>query len=252
MKRQILYLVVGVFFLQGCAMYPAGNIPKSGEITELTRDNGMFRPKCLIKNDVSAGNAQMAEWLRPVQQNAYADVLQESGLFESCVGEAGIGDVDVTIRATSSYVQDLDGAILTGLSLMTIPFATEHRFTLAFDVSDRSGKMKQYRFKETVVERFGLLLIFALPTVDGAGASYDEAFTAMYRNAMRAVLVKMRKDGFFSMAERAKAAEKDAVAETLKKTVAARRKELEDLKKAGIIDEAEFAAEVKKLEGAGK
>ena len=31
-----------------------------------------------------------------------------------------------------------------------------------------------------------------------------------------------------------------------------KRKELENLKKAGIIDEAEFAAEVKKLEGAGK
>ena len=32
----------------------------------------------------------------------------------------------------------------------------------------------------------------------------------------------------------------------------ARRKDLEDLKKAGIIDEAEYAAEMKKLEGAGK
>ena len=31
-----------------------------------------------------------------------------------------------------------------------------------------------------------------------------------------------------------------------------KRKELEDLKKAGIIDEAEYAAEVKKLEGTGK
>lgn len=252
MKRQILRLLGGILFLQGCAMYPVGNIPNVGEISESAQGGGVFRPRCLIKNEVSAGNAQMAEWLRPVQQNAYADVMQESGLFEPCIGEAGLGDVDVTIRATCSYVQDLGGAILTGLSLMTIPFATEHRFTLAFDVSDRSGKMKQYRFKETVVERFGLLLIFALSTVDGAGASYDEAFTVMYSNAMRAVLVKMRQDGFFSTAKREKAAEMDAVAETLKKTVAARRKELEDLKKAGIIDETEYAAEVKKLEGTEK
>ena len=63
----------------------------------------------------------------------------------------------------------------------------------------------------------------------------------------------MQRDGFFSAEGRDKAAAAKAdVVEAAKKTVAARRKELENLKKAGIIDEAEFAAEMKKLEGAGK
>lgn len=243
-------LSVMLLLLSGCAMYPAGNIPRVEEFVKTGNVNCAFKPKCLIKGDVNSANVQAAEWIRPFQKNAYEEVLNESGLFKSYAEVSKLEEADVTINASCNYVQDLTGAFLTGFSIMTIPFAAEHRFTLAFDVSDRFGRVKQYRFKETVVEREGLLLLFALPFIEGVGASYDEAFTAMFRDVMRAVLVKMCQDGFFSTTEEGADAEAgNGVAEVLKKNVAARRKELEDLKKAGIIDEVDFATETKKLEG---
>ena len=92
-----------------------------------------------------------------------------------------------------------------------------------------------------------------LPLALSCETSEAPVILEMQRNVVLQCLEKMQQDGFFSSEGRDKAAAAKAdVVEAAKKTVAARRKELEDLKKAGIIDEAEFAAEVKKLEGTGK
>lgn len=118
-------------------------------------------------------------------------------------------------------------------------------------VTDGRGRESAYVFNEDVGEWGGILLLFV--KLFKEETSHEEVFVAMNRKVMSNLFVKMQQDGFFSSEGRDKAAaEKTGVVEVVKKTVAARCKELEDLKKTGIITEAEFASEVKKLEGAWK
>ena len=87
--------------------------------------------------------------------------------------------------------------------------------------------------------------------MEALGAGVAAELAAMEKDGRIKIGAKVEGDDVLSQPV-ASEEERARTLEIAKKTVVARRKELEDLKKAGIIDEAEFAAEMKKLEGAGK
>ena len=189
------------------------------------------------------------------QQGTVVRSLSGSGLFRSCTLHVqGDDATDIRLNSTCTFTwSEFGGEIPLGaLSLFLYPARMhEYRFDFSFTVRRSDGLLRQYEFSESVIDRVGIFLLAVAPFL--SEGSYAESFEAVNRLAVSHLLSCMQRDGFFSAEgrDRAVAAKVDA-AEVLKKTVAARRKELEDLKKAGIITEAEFAAEVKKLEGAGK
>ena len=259
-KLSCVPFVAALALLSGCIVYQMDKTPPCDGLSDAAKAECKFKPKCLLKCEMNVhsgvvfGGNIRKDTAIAMQKDIMVEAVQESGLFASCLeGEAVLSsENDLSVVAKCEYDEDISGAFLTGLTLMAGPFACEYFFNFVFTVRDGRQETRQYRFMETVVERVGIPLLFIAPFTD-CSSSHEETFIAMHRKVMNNLFVKMQQDGFFSAEGRDKAAAAKAdAAEVLKKNAAARRKELEDLKKAGIIDEAEYAAEVKKLEGAGK
>ena len=272
MKRPFyVAFAAALALLSGCVVYQQDKTPPSDGIDKTQMSAGAYKPRCILscKMDVQEimwkGKSipvQYGEFQPDVLKSCYRsdmlDAMRGSECFSSCLIDVPLDQTDdsLVIKATCRFSKVESniplGALLIDLTLTTFPvLIREYFFDFQFDVVGLDGVLRQYQFKESLRERFGLLVLLTSPFFENC--SHDEALTAMNRKVVNNLLVKMQKDGFFSAEGRDKAAvaKADAV-ETLKKNAAARRKELEDLKKAGIIDEAEYAAEVKKLEGEGK
>ena len=259
-------LAAALALLSGCIVYQMDKTPPCDGLSDAAKAKCKFKPKCLLNcefatevhkdmfgREMPVYDMKMKTDMSVLQKDLLFEFLNESGLFESCRVDASNQDAGMVIDLKCSYAKATLGEQVLSLFTLGIYPARwyAYDFSFAFEVSDAQGRSRQYRMKETLVERQGPTLIFVLPFA--GDASHDGALTAMYRKIVNHLLVKMQQDGFFSAEGRDKAAAAKAdAAEVLKKNAAARRKELEDLKKAGIINEVEFAAEVKKLEGAGK
>ena len=264
MKKPFFVVFAAVLaLLSGCIAYQMDKTPPCDGLSDAARAECKFKPKCrLVLRQIEArseyklfGNMDMMSLSGALKGDMIA-AMQDSGLFSHCSTADGASTDDavkVTVECTytNGEVTGLN-AFLAVFSLGIYPAAHwNYNFNFKITVSNPVCDVHEYWFQETIQERGGLSMIFAMPFV--SNASREDLFSAMNRKITNNLLVKMQKDGFFSAEGRDKAAAAKAdVVEAAKKTVAARRKELEDLMKAGIIDEAEFAAEVKKLEGAGK
>ena len=244
--------------VSGCLVYQDGNLPKCDEV--MTLGNAVRKPDCCIRCALSGENQYVMDHCKDVaavemMKEAVFSAADESGLFGVCRvhdQDASVTDgilLDVKCVHAPETMWD---APLVVFTLGIYPARQEGcRFLFTIDVRDGTGRMRQYRFQETLKSRLGVLTLLAMPFA--GDTSFQGVYGDMNRKVMSHLFLRMQKDGFFSDEGRDKAvAAKADAAEVLKKNAAARRKELEDLKKAGIIDEAEFAAEVKKLEGAGK
>ena len=265
--------VVAMALLSGCIVYQMDKTPPCDGLSDAARAECKFKPKCLLIFEttkyrvpvngfgVEFPNAHVyggwsASTIATQQKTAIFDALNELGVFSFCREDDARplsgGDVRIKVTGAYDYAGDTLGFLGTFLTFGLAPGTyLNHEFSFAVLAVNGQGLEREYRFKETIKERGGLLGVFAMPSLAHGGA-YEPVFVDMHHKIMNHALVKMQQDGFFSAEARDKAVAKANVVETVKKTVAARRKELEDLKKAGIIDEAEYAAEVKKLEGAGK
>ena len=254
--------------LSGCIVYQMDKTPPCDGLSDAAKAECKFKPKCCFAYESKAKTQygplgreiylygmKLKDAVEEAQKNYVLTGLSESGLFSS-VAEKDFdfgGNDTISVRLTSNLVHtEYGGAgVLMLFTLFLCPVETaNYECSFVFDVTNAFGENSQYRFQETIGYKVGFLNVFGL--LADASASYDDVFAAMHRKIVNNLFVKMQKDGFFSAEARDKAAAKADVVEVAKKTVAARRKELEDLKNAGIIDEMEFAAEVKKLEGAGK
>ena len=269
--RKALPFAAALVLLSGCIVYRMDKTPPCDGLSDAARAECKFKPKCLLKCDMKVQTIKnpvhgdepihyggtKGSLLIEQQKDAFAEAIQGCALFAECrrvesLAVSGVDVVGIEIMTDFSYDLDFLTEALTIFTLSLFPGnLIDYYFKFEINVTDGWGLQRQYRFKETIKERFGLLCLFAMPSLEYNGSHVD-VFAAMNRKVMNNLFVKMQQDGFFSAEARDKAAAKAKVVETVKKTVAGRRKELEDLKKAGIIDEAEYAAEVKKLEGAGK
>ena len=238
--------------LSGCVVYQMDKTPPCDGLSDAVRAECKFKPKCHLRCEMNVhsrvvfGGNMRKDTAIAMQKDVMVEAVQESGLFASCLeGEAiSPSEGGLTVVAKCEYDEDLSGAFLTGLTLMTGPFACEYFFNFVFTVRDGRQEVRQYRFMETVVERVGWPLLFIAPFT-GCSSSHEETFFAMHRKVMNNLFLRMQRDGFFSSEGRDEvAAAKADVVETAKKTVAARRKELEDLKKAGVITEDEYRKEI--------
>ena len=244
--------------LSGCIIYQMDKTPPCDGLSDAARVECKFKPKCLLKcefatevhkdmfgREMPVYDMKMKADMSVLQKDLLFEFLNESGLFESCRVDASNQDAGIVIDLKCSYAKAALGEQVLSLFTLGIYPARwyAYDFSFAFEVSDAQGRSRQYRMKETLVERQGPTLIFVLPFA--GDASHDGALTAMYRKIVNQLLVKMQQDAFFSAEGRDKAAAVKAdVVEAAKKTVAARRKELEDLKTAGVITADEYRKEI--------
>ena len=260
---------VALALLSGCVFCQQDKTPPCVGLSDAAKTESVFRPKCLLSfgpmeyekrvNGFGDELATYGNWkagtVAERQRSAIFDALNESGLFAFCREDdaRALSEEDVRIKVTCNYdYSEGFSGVLAIFSLGLVPGTfLSHEFSFAVLAVNGQGLEREYRFKETIDEKGGTLGILVMWSL-GCGSAQEPVFVDMHRKIMNHALVKMQQDGFFSAEARDKAAAKAKVVETVKKTVAGRRKELEDLKKAGIIDEAEYAAEMKKLEGAGK
>ena len=273
--RKPFYIVfaAALALLSGCIVYQMDKTPPCDGLSDAAKAECKFKPKCLLSCEakyempVNAYGTEMPNahvyggWTVSViatkHREEVFDAVNASGLFAFCREDdsraLADGCVRIKVVCGCDYVHDTLGFLGTFFTFGLAPGThLNHEFTFVIHAVNGKGFEREYRFKETIRNRGGLLCLFAMPFLEHGGAQ-EPVFADMHRKIMNNLFVKMQQDGFFSAEgrDKAAAAKADAV-ETLKKNAAARRKELEDLKKAGIIDEAEYAAEVKKLEGAGK
>lgn len=251
--------------LSGCIVYQMDKTPPCDGLSDAARAECKFKPKCLLKCEpieadkayVYGKEAELYGRLKKdatdqTQKSELFAAIQDSELFSSVMEDDGrelLGhDVRIQIRRTVNKELAGPACLFTIFTIGLCPsILDEYHFGIRVAVTDGRGKESAYVFNEDVGEWGGILLLFVKPFKEGS--SHEEVFAAMHRKIMNNLFVRMQRDGFFSSEGRDKAAAaKTDVVEAAKKTVAARRKELEDLKKAGIIDEVEFAAEMKKLE----
>ena len=262
--------------LSGCIVYQMDKTPPCDGLSDAARAECKFRPKCLLSCETKAQIPRHPVWGKEMpnhsvygswtasslverQREVVSTLIEESDLFAECQDDAGRmpkGDevlIQVNCEYEYNHTEDARGQMAVTFSLGLYPgVCFEGTFRYVIAVTSGLGLTCKYRFAEIIRDRRGLLCACAL--VAGCeSSSYEDTFVALNRKVMNNLFAKMQQDGFFSAEglDKAAAAKADVV-EAAKKTVAARRKELEDLKKAGIIDETEYAAEVKKLEGAGK
>ena len=251
-------MAVCLISVSGCLAYQDGNLPRCNGAMAL--GGTVRKPDCRIRCALSGENQYVMDGCKEgavleMMKESMFSAAEESGLFGSCRvhdQDASSSDgilLDVKCAHAPETMWD---APLVVFTLGIYPARQEGcRFLFTIDVCDDTGRQRQYRFQETLKSRLGVLTLLAMPFA--GDASFQGVYGDMNRKVMNHLFVRMQKDGFFSAEGRDKAAAAKAdVVEAAKKTVAARRKELEDLKKAEIINEVEFAAEVKKLEGAGK
>ena len=240
MRLPLVLAYVLVMALTGCIEYRAGDL-------------------C----DVRVNELEKAPWSTCCYfsgRGVGPNMAQSLGAFGVCKWDAAKKHQELKpgeIRiATSSNMLSVEKGIcsspvVTGLSLCLLPLRMEFRFEYHFTVTDWRGKTASYAFADSKVSWSGPLVVFAMPFYESI--EFEELYRDVQTAALGHLAIAMRRDGFFVAPERiGSGATKTNVNDASHRTVAARRKELEDLKKAGIIDEAEYAAEVKKLEGAGK
>ena len=268
MKKTLPFATV-LALLSGCIVYQMDKTPPCDGLSDAVRAECKFKPRCLLKCEMKVANQKSSfhretpifycgtrgdELVEPLRAAVF-ETTQDSGLFSGCkrIDDVQLSPDDVCISVACNFSKETNflSGLISIFTLMLWPGNFEdYYFGFEINVVRSGGLERQYRFKEVIRGRAGVLALVGGAFVD---AVPSDVFAAMNRKIVNQLLVKMQQDGFFSAEGRDKAAAAKAdVVEAAKKTVAARRKELEDLKKAGIIDEAEYAAEVKKLEGAGK
>lgn len=264
--RKLFYMMsaMALALFSGCIVYQMDKTPPCDGLSDAAKAECVFKPKCLLtcealeadKNYVYGKEAELYGRMKKdatdlAQKREFFGAIQDSGLFSSVMEDDGrvLSSHEVRIQIWRTINKELAGpaCFVTIFTLGLCPSSIDkYHFGIRATVSDGCGKESAYVFNEDVGEWGGILLLFVKPFKEES--SHEEVFAAMHRKIMNNLFVKMQQDGFFSAEGRDKDAEaKTDIVEAAKKTVDARRKELEALKKAGVIDEAEYREEMERL-----
>lgn len=247
-----LYAIVGSMTLTGCALVPCGELPVVDPAADIgTEPVSKRRIRYRFDSKYPGqeiGSEAMRSYWAANDLMQFKNSARKSGLVSVCLADGGepMKPGEVAISVDSMYKMNTVGAFFTGLTLCIIPFPCYHSYVHDITVRDWKGLERQYHFSDEWREHVcsPILLLF-MPFCE---TSHDAIYERVVGNIYNNLLLDMRKDGFFSGDIREET-RSDMRVEKDEKKAAERRKDLEDLRKAGIIGEAEFAAEMKKLEG---
>lgn len=179
--------------LSGCAIFEGGQVPK----TALESYQGTEESKPSLSYTTSAeGGLQTIAPLPPegqkIIEDEFTSVLNNSGYFKSVTkGEEG-ADIAISMKIVNTGdPSSMIGAVITGLSLYTIPSWATDNFNVVAEVTRKGGLNKTYELKDSSKIVQWLPMMFAFPF------NNFSVVTEVRQNMYRKVLADMQKDGFF-------------------------------------------------------
>lgn len=183
-------LVSATVLATGCASFQAHNLPvvqdSEYKVTSAEKVKVFSRWKVETKSSVVNQDAAAA-----IYKSAFENEIKKSGCCEIVEGPTeAILVVDGT-AVDHSNAAALVPAVITGLSLYTIPsWVTQ---TIDIKVNAKSGdKSSTYQLKDSFTLVQWLPMMFAFPFTGGPGANGEELNANTYRN----LIVQLKKDGY--------------------------------------------------------
>jgi hypothetical protein len=176
--------------LSGCAVFRGNDLPEVGTLPGPAAAAPKPAAGYAFGSAVDMGSKKPTqENLRAIQENEFAGVLRESGYFATV--EKGNGkDINISVELVESgNPSAMVAAVITGLSLYTIPsWATMH-LEATCRVTTTGGKTHEYKLSDsaTLVQWLPMIVVFPFKP-------FSE-IQDLRINLYKSLIVKMQADG---------------------------------------------------------
>ena len=183
--------LVMVLGLSGCAFFKGGNIPE----TTLTPPEQAEAMKPSLFYSINAKNfiygiVSDSPQYQKYSERELAQVLKESNYFSAIMQDGWDADINMSVTLTDTISPAaLIGAVITGLSLYTIPTWMTEYFEVKTTVKTKNGQTKEYEMSDSATMVTWLPMIFVFPV-----KNFSE-ITKVRENMYRNLLVRMKDDG---------------------------------------------------------
>ena len=159
-------LLIVIFFLNGCGIFPQHKVPYVGDITGI--GDGQKNRTTVFLDYKKFGHPENENQYYPsqVEKELVFNILQSSGLFSDIMfDEYDIDRADLTMEIyVHSYQKSAVGtalaAVISGLSMTLIPTSYDIIIAVNTSIIDKQGSViADYRNEDIVTHRFGLYFI---------------------------------------------------------------------------------------------
>lgn len=183
-------LLVITVSLSGCAVFRSNDLPETGTLPPPAAAAQKPKAGYEFSSAVNMGNKNPAhENLRAKQEIEFAEVLRESGYFAAV--EKGNGkDVNISVELVEKgNPAAVAAAVVTGLSLYTIPSWATVELEATCRVTAADGRTHEYKMKDsaTLVQWLPMMVVFPFK-------SFSE-MEELRKNIYRTLIVRMQADG---------------------------------------------------------
>jgi len=189
MKKLALSFVV---LLSGCAVFDGGNVPNA---TLSPAENGVQKPTLSYSSTSFSGLATVdksPEATQTIIENELISQLEESDYFNSIAKKDDTADITLDVKLTNTGdPAAMIPALITGLSLYTIPSWATDNFDLVATAKRKDGLEKEYVLADSTTIVQWLPMIVAFPF------NNFSVVPDVRKNMYRKVLSDMKADGFF-------------------------------------------------------
>ncbi len=181
--------------LLGCAVFRSNDLPEVGTLTGPVATAKKPTAGYEFASAVDMGSKRPShEHARAIHEKEFAEVLRESGYFTTV--EKGSGkDISIIVELVDSAdPAAMVGAVITGLSLYTIPSWATSTMEATCKVTTADGKTRDYKLKDsaTLVQWLPMMFVFPFKPFSG--------IEDMRKNIYRNLIVKMQEDGILPKA----------------------------------------------------
>jgi hypothetical protein len=176
--------------LLGCAVFRSNDLPELGQMSGPAATAKKPAAGYEFSSAIDMGGKRPShEKARVIHEREFVETLRESGYFAAV--EKGSGkDVHVVVDLVdSSDPAALVGAVITGLSLYTIPSWATSTMEIACKVTTADGKTREYKLKDSavLVQWLPMMVVFPFRPFSG--------LVDMRKNLYKHLIVKMQEDG---------------------------------------------------------
>lgn len=191
--RGLLLLACTLSF-SGCAVFNGQNVP----MTVLTPLEKSEQQKPSVAYDISAMSGLVTvdkspEHIQSIIAGEFLQTLEQSNYFGRIAKNDGQADISLSIQVKNTGTPvAMIPALITGLSLYTIPSWATDTFEVTATAKNKQGLSKQYVLTDSTTLVQWLPMVFVFPFKNFAVV--PEVRKNMYRN----ILAKMKDDGFLT------------------------------------------------------
>ena len=186
-----IFFILGISAsLFGCAIFRSNELPELGKFPGPAATSKKPTAGYEFASAVDMGGKRPShENARAIHEREFVETLRESGYFATV--EKGSGkDVQVVVDLVEfADPAAMVGAVITGLSLYTIPSWATSTMEITCKVATADGKTREYKLKDSAVLVQWLPMMFVFPFKPFSGIE------DMRKNLYKHLIVKMREDG---------------------------------------------------------